>query len=473
MLFRRSLRFFNFRFFSEVQKAINPMKDLITQIENNINAVELMKKEREMSEVAQERKRALNDLEQTAAFKVHEFDNENLLKILKIYAENDQGTEKLLSAISSQIYRRIHSFSYQELSDIVFYLYNWEYESRVFDVIDNLLIKNPFEITPEMAARISLAYGMKKKGSDTLFKIITNIFLTKKAEINAENGIMIITGLYKKEYKDFALLRAIEEWAVSKAETMNPSQISQLFYCLIKLESPDSVLEKIENSFKIQDFQAKDIEKVLGCYLFKNRALPNGKLLDRCIELISKNQITPSELVQLIYTLSQHNNTADIFTEIEKLIVNSIESFTQEEIVYLFVALIRTGKETPSILSILKPCLDTNIDAKYLSMIYASILRRGNLYIETLEPLFKWTATCIKGNILDTQSIIAALYTLLHLKYQNLEFWSNILKCIKDIKIRSADEYIQIYKITQRIGKLDLDVGEVLEFLSRRYENPN
>lgn len=473
MFLRRGLKLISFRYFSVIEKSIHPTRDLIRQIEQTSNIINLIKKEKFGNPDYLEHSRILKDLEETAIVRSQDFNNLQLMNCLKYYVTADQGSEKLFSALTYQIYKRIHSFTSEELSNLIYFASNTKLEDRLYDVIDNLLIKDAFKITFEMAGKIAIAYGTNKKGSDTLWRIIASIFITQSEKLDIENGLKIITGVYNKEYKDFDLLRVIEDWGVKNADKMDSAQIAQLFYSLIKLESSDEVLSNVENSFQYEKLESKDSEKLLGCYIHKKRELPNRHLLDCCLKFIKSGQINPSELIQFIHSLSRFNDTDLHFKEIEKLVMKTIDTFSIEEIVYLFVALIKTGKETSNLLSVFRTQFERDIEKEYYPLLYTSLLRRGNLFKDTVEPILKKTQYAIRGNALDTSTFIIVLYSLLQLKYDNLQFWEKSLRSVRNFDLKSPDEYIQIYKIVQKIGEMGIDNSEALSYLSNRYESNN
>ena len=446
-----------------VQVTSKSMQALLQQIDNtnlpkNLHTPEL-----------KEHISLLEQMQAPAILKLHELDNSQLIKLVKHYATYQLSSEDLYSAVASQFFKRAHSFTLDELVELVYFMARTGGNERIFSVADNLIVKDPFKITPGLAGKISFAYGLRNEGSETLWKALANVFKVGYQDFSLDEGLLFVTGVQKKQYKDIQLLTVIENWGKNHVEEMDPLQFTQLLYSFLKLNTSSSSLKALEERIPVQDMYSREVEKLLGCYLVHNRKLPNNLLLERALWLISNSQVSPAELSHLIYTLRGYPDTQEHFHEINKLLLETLELCNPQELVSLFVAVVSTGTETSEVLGAFKANF-RDISPQQLLKVVSSLARRGKLFKEATEPILNQALVFVKARNLSTSEFTFLMYCLCKLNYQNKAFWDEALRQAKFFRVENADEYMQLYLTVKDLAQLGVDPTKTLNYLETSYE---
>lgn len=460
------------RFFSETSlKVSSKVKDLLTQIETQPYSLQLYQKLKEEVPEFSDYIKKLKDLEVPALYKVGEMKNEQLMMLLQHYSVSSQGSSRLYNTVSQHLFKRIHSFNFTDLSRICYFYCSVSGHERLFDVIENIVMKDPVQLDAVSCCRLAMAYGIKGKGSDNLWSMLGGVFIACRDKINTHEGIMFLTGITKKMYKDPALTSHIESWMKEHMQEFSGSLLTQALFCHIKAKLSDEIIQELEQMLNYDEMSAVDCEKLLGVYLVNQRKGPINKLLSTAQDILDESEVTPSEVINFIFTLKGYPNTSSHFTSIENYIQSKQEVLDSEEATALFSALLSTHKLSESCLASFQAIFSTQAFSPSQQLrILTTLLRCSNLHLPYTSPILSQVYSSIVGKSLSTEEYIVAVYSLSRLEYADSTFWDSVLKEARNLKIRDAESYMQLYMSIRHLSSLGVSTEGILDYLSSVYE---
>lgn len=461
------------RFYSETSlKVSNKVKDLLTQIESQPYSLQLYHKLKEEVPEFADYVKKLKDLEVPALYKVGEMKNDQLLMLLQHYSVSSQGSARLYNSVSQHLYKRIHSFSFTDLSRICYFYSSVSDHDQLFEVVENIVLKDPAQLDSGSCSRLAMAYGIKGKGSDNMWRMLGGVFIACRDKMAVHEGIMFLTGITKKMYKDPAITSHIESWVIEHKDEMTGSLLVQALYCLIKNKLSDEIIQTLEKRLSYDEMTAVDCEKLLGVYLVNSRKGPIDKLLSTAQEILDASDLTPGEVINLIFTLKGYSGTSSHYSSIEQYIKSKQEILDREEATALFTSLLSCHKVSDSCLSTFQGLFSTQIlSSSQLLHIITCLLRCQNLHLPYTSPILSQLHTSIVGKSLSSEEYIIAVYSLSRLGYGVSDFWEDVLRESRFIKIRDAESYMQLYMSIRNLASLGISTEISLEHLSRTYEN--
>jgi hypothetical protein len=461
------------RLFCKVPLIPSPLAVYLDKTKGRDLALELVKKKQERHIGYKYQVSQLQDLEISSMFRMRELKNDKILSILKAYSTFNQGSEKLYKAIIVQLNRRINSFSLDELADIVYSLYKIPETDQIFEAIYNIVMENPLDIPVEIIGRLCFAYSIHdynyKKFDSQLFRALYNIFAISKDHVSGSNGILLLTGLNKINFNDPGLASHTQDWVDKHWTGFSHSEKAQVTHICFHYSLIPFIQQKIDQT-SIVDFKGEHIERILRCFVEK-KVDPPAKLLDKLLELICAYKIDSTEVIPIVYTLSQIPNTLDHFKELYEFVVKHVNLMESSEKLYIFIAFLDTHKETQQLLEVFSREFDQDYDENELIAVFTAFLRRNSLFLPHTQDLLDNIWSKIDGKVLKTQELIAIAYILSKLNYSDVNFWRSLLKSVTQTSIKSAEEYIQLKKTLKELPSLGIDISSTIEYLESKYES--
>ena len=460
---------FLFRHFSKIPIIHSPLTSYLIKSSDRNFILEILKKNKEEIPKFKESQNLLKDLEILSIMRMRDFPNDKILSVIKAYTMNEQGTPRFYETLTTQIHKRINSFSMQELATIVFFLTEIPEAARIYDMVYSIIIADPLEIPADIIGKLSFSFSFRKSQNLDLHRALANIFCIANDKVSAENGFLFLTGLYRVNYSDPAVLPHIERWAKSNWEEFQGSEISHMIYIYFKFSMIESAIKKLEE-LDLEGMTASDIEKIIGCFLERNMDPPE-KLVKFLLGLIQECKVTAVETVNLIYSLSSMSGTQAHFQALTELLEKTFHLISNQEKMLIFIGIISNAKENERILTLLQNEDKVEYSSKEIVSILPALVRRNNLFLPYTQGLLKTLEAQVQGKVLTTQELVVAMYSLSKLKYENPNFWEATLSAITLAKITSAEEYIQVKKTVKELASLGIDINSCIVYLESKYES--
>ena len=458
-----------FRFFSKLPSISSPLNAYLEKV-NQINLpAELIKRSKLETQGIKEQSRVLRDLEQASIFRLRELTNDNILSLLKAYTFLDQGSKHLYSALTQELYKRINSFNFEDLSTILYFFSSIKDSSRLNEVVKEILMKDPLSIPANSIGKIAFAFAVQNKYDSDLFKVLTNIFIVAQDEITQDTGVLFLTGAYKVNHTSPALYSQAQIFIEKYWKDFNGEEIAHIIFILYKFGLETFADKKILEA-DLSKLKAGDIDKIIGCFISKNKEPPKI-LMDRLDQLLEGLLVTSVELFGLIYSLSFVQRSDYFFPKIYVVIGKVMNVLSSKDKLMIFLALLNNKKENEETLRMFSAEFEGLFESNDILMLFPCFVRRGELFLPYTQKLIENIGNRIKGRELNLQDTLMVMYSLCKVNYQDPSFWKGCLDTLKYSKITSAEEYIQVKKTIKEVGKLGVDIDEHLNVLVQKYES--
>lgn len=457
-----------FRYFSKIPSIISPLSQYVEKISETSMMAEITKHSKKDVPYTRDQINVLRDIEQAAIFHMKTLPNSKILSILKAYTMQEQGSHHLYSNISREIYKRINSFTFDELATIAYFLSSIRESGQLFVVIQDLILKDPLSIPVNSIGKLSFAYAVQEKFSPEFYNILSNIFVAGREDISIDSGLLFLTGVYKSKYTNPAILTSVEYFINKYWDKFLGEELAHVVFILFKLGLDEASKRKVAE-IQLDRLNVGDINKIIGCFIARNLDLPI-ELLAKLEYLIENFYVSASELFDLIYVVNSFKNSEKWFEKIELVLESNLKSMTNKEKILIFLAILNTKKENLKVLEMFSEEFRNLFEIDDVLVLFPCFVRRNSMFLPYTQKLIDMMADKLRGKDIKTSDALIIMYSLSKVEYNDQNFWNACIEFVRYCKISSADEYIQVKKTVKEIGRLGADVSKCLSELEMKYE---
>jgi hypothetical protein len=447
----------------------SPLSSYLEKI-NTLNLpAEILKRSREELPEIKDQIRILKDIEQASIFRLREMTNEKLLSLLKVYTFFDQGSPRLFSNLTQELYKRINSFNFEDLSTIVYNFSTSKESTSIFEVVKELIMKDPMAIPSNSIGKLSFAFAVKNKYDSDFYKVLSNIFVVANDSISPDTGVLFLTGIYKVNHVNPLLLLNAQTFIEKHWKQFKGGELAHVVFILHKFGLENFANKKIKE-IEVDKLSAADVDKIIGCYISKSLDPPENILM-RLDQHFSNMTVTALELFELIYSLNFLKNSEKLFKQVFEIIEKVVKIMTNKEKLMIFLAILSNNRETEEFLQMYSQEFSNSFETDDILMLFPCFVKRGSLFTPYTSNLLETMTSRIRGRELKMQEALIVMYSLLKLQYSDPYFWKTSLDFVKSVKITSAEEYIQVKKTVQQAKTLGIDIDDCLSSLIQKYES--
>ena len=457
-----------FRYFSKLPSIVSPLSQYVEKISEVNLMAEISKRARKELPQIKEQISTLKDIEQASIFQMKTLPNDKIILIAKAYTLLEQGSHHLYSNLTREIFKRVNSFSIEELSTIAYFLSSIKESGRLFNVIKNLVLKDPMGIQPSSIGKLSFAFAIQEKYDADLYNILGKIFIAAKDEVNLDSGFLFLTGIYKVKHVNPAILTTVEYFVDKFWDQFTGEETAHVIYVLYKLGLEGFGKMKIDK-INLEKMKVGDIDKIIGCFIARNID-PPVSLVNKLESLIDDLSVSASEMFELIYSVNSLKNSEKFFVKIEEVLGKTMKVMSNKEKILIFLAILNTKRENLRVLEMFSTEFEGLFEVDDVLVLFPCFVRRNSVFLPYTQRLIDMVADKFRGKDIKTQDALLVMYSLSKVGYKDEVFWKACIDYVRYCKISSADEYIQVKKTVREIGKLGIDVENCLSELVRKYE---
>ena len=457
-----------FRYFSKLPSIVSPLSQYVEKIsEANLMADITKRAKKELPQI-KEQISTLKDIEQASIFQLKTLPNDKIITITKAYTLLEQGSHHLYSNLTREIFKRINSFSIEELSTIAYFLSSIKESGRLFDVVKSLVLKDPMSIQPNSIGKLSFAFAIQEKYDPDLYNILSKIFIAAKDDINLDSGFLFLTGIYKVKHINPAILTTVEYFINKFWDQFTGEETAHIIYVLYKLGLEGFGRSKID-AIHLEKLKVGDVDKIIGCFIARNQD-PPASLINKLESLIDDLSVSASEMFELIYSVNSLKNSQELFAKIEGVLGKTMKVMSNREKVLIFLAILNTQRENSKVLEMFSAEFEALFEVEDVLVLFPCFVRRNSVFLPYTQKLIDMVADKLRGKDIKTQDALVVMYSLSKVGYKDEVFWKVCIEYVRYCKISSADEYIQVKKTVREVGKLGIDVENCVSELVRKYE---